>query len=97
MRCTLQITPSVDLNQWLKRLYTQLYELTNQNSMRVPKIVKPTNKKTLLYNFWDKCDKQPLSLCNYAFNHCGCFFNLSSIVFSLKIPDFIEKTVLDSV
>ena len=36
-----EITPSVDL--WLKHLDTQL-----KNSMKVPKVVKPTNKKTLL-------------------------------------------------
>ena len=27
--------------------YTQLNEPTNQNSIKVPKVVKPTNKKTL--------------------------------------------------
>ena len=27
---------------------TQLNELTNQNSIKVPKVAKPTNKKTLL-------------------------------------------------
>ena len=26
---------------------------TNQNSIRVPKVVKPVNKKTLFYNFGD--------------------------------------------
>ena len=35
--------------QWLKRLDTQLNEPINQNSIKVPKVVKPTNKKTLLY------------------------------------------------
>ena len=34
-----QITPSVNYNQWLKRLNTQLNELTNQNSMKVSKVV----------------------------------------------------------
>ena len=33
---------------WLKRLDTQLNEQTNQNLMKVPKVVKPTNKKTPL-------------------------------------------------
>ena len=41
----MMITPSVDFNQWLKRLETN--EPTNQNSIKVPKVVKPTNKKTL--------------------------------------------------
>ena len=38
-----------DYNQWLKRLDTQLNEPTNQNSRKVPKVVKSTNKKTLYY------------------------------------------------
>ena len=42
-----QITPSVYYNYWLNRLETQLNEQTNQNS-KVPKVVKSTNKKTLL-------------------------------------------------
>ena len=39
-----KITPSVDYNHWLKCLDTQLNEPTYQ---KVPKVVKPTNKKTL--------------------------------------------------
>ena len=37
---------SVDYKQWLKRLGTQLNKPTNQSSIRVPKVVKPTNKIT---------------------------------------------------
>ena len=40
-----KITPSVYLNQWLKPLDTQPNEKTNQNSIKVPKVVMPTNKK----------------------------------------------------
>ena len=43
-----KITPTVDYNLWLKRLDTQLNEPSNQNSINVPKFVKPMNKKTLL-------------------------------------------------
>ena len=43
-----KITPSVDYNYWLKRLDTQLNKTTNQNSLEVPKVVMPKNKKTLL-------------------------------------------------
>ena len=39
---------SVDLNYWLNRLDTQLNKPTHQNSIKVSKVVKPTNKKTLL-------------------------------------------------
>ena len=41
-----KITLSVDFNLWLKRLDTKLSKPTNQNSIKVPKVVKPTNKKT---------------------------------------------------
>ena len=40
------ITHSVDYNQLLKRLYTQLNEPTNQNKIKVPKEVN--DKKKLL-------------------------------------------------
>ena len=40
-----QITPSVDFNYWLKLLDTQLNEQPNQNSIKVLKVVEPTNKK----------------------------------------------------
>ncbi len=44
------LTPSVDYNKWLKYLDTQLNELTNKNSIKIPKVfnVKPTNKKKTL-------------------------------------------------
>ena len=34
--------------EFLKRLNIQLNESTNQNSLKLPKVVKPKNKKTLL-------------------------------------------------
>ena len=40
--------PSVDFDQWLKRLETQTDESNNQNSIKDPKVVKPTNKNLLL-------------------------------------------------
>ena len=45
--------PFVNFNQWLKCLYTQLNKPTNQNLIKVLKVVKITNKKTLLLNFGD--------------------------------------------
>ena len=35
-------------NYWLKSLETQLNEPNIQNSLKVPKVVKQTNKETLL-------------------------------------------------
>ena len=52
-----KITPSVDYNLWLKRLDPQLTEPTNQNSKKIPKVVEPSNKKTLLKSFGGKCNK----------------------------------------
>ena len=43
-----KIIPSVEYIKWLT-----LEEPTIQNSMKVPKVVKPTNKKALLENFGD--------------------------------------------
>ena len=39
--------PFCRYNQWLNRLDTQHNELTNRNLIKVPKVVKPTNKKAL--------------------------------------------------
>ena len=41
-----KITLFVDYNKWLKRLDIQLNEPTNQNLIKVSKVVKPANKKT---------------------------------------------------
>ena len=43
-----QYFPSEDCNQWLKRLDIQLNEPTNQNSIKVLKVVKLTTKKTIV-------------------------------------------------
>ena len=43
-----KITSFVDYNKRLKRFDTQLYGPTNQNSVKVPKVGKSTNKKRLL-------------------------------------------------
>ena len=41
-----KITSSANYNYWLKHLDTKFIEPTNKNSIKVPKLVKPTNKKT---------------------------------------------------
>ena len=46
-----KITPSIDYNYLLKSFDTQPLKPTNQNSIKVPKVDKPTNKKTSLCNF----------------------------------------------
>ena len=43
-----KITPSVGYTYWIKRLNTQLNKPTNQNLVKVPTVVRPTHKKTLL-------------------------------------------------
>ena len=47
-----KITPSVDYNSWLKCLDTQLNESTNQNSLKVPKVVSPMNEKNVITKLW---------------------------------------------
>ena len=39
--------PFVDKNKMIKHLNTQLNKPTNQNSIKFPKVVEPTNKKML--------------------------------------------------
>ena len=43
-----KVTPSETYNKCMKRVDTEPYEPTNQNSMKVLKVVKQTNKKTLI-------------------------------------------------
>ena len=40
-----KITTSLDFNYWLKHLGTQLNKTANQNSLTVPKVVKPMKIK----------------------------------------------------
>ena len=46
--CILRMMSIVDYNEWLKRWNTELNKPTNKNFMKVPKVVKPTNKKVFL-------------------------------------------------
>ena len=46
-----KITPTLDNKYWLKRLATELVKELNQNSIKVPTVFKPRNKKRLLQNF----------------------------------------------
>ena len=55
------ITSSVDYNLRLKRLDTQLNEATNQNSRKVPKVIKLTNKNMLLKSLWTSVINSPMS------------------------------------
>ena len=40
-----KIIPSVDYNQWLKHLDTQIDEPTNQNSIKIPQSFRANDKK----------------------------------------------------
>ena len=51
----------VDYNFWLKCLDTQLIESTNKKLLKVPKVVKPTNRKTLLVTVGTSVINSPLS------------------------------------
>ena len=56
-----KIIPTVDYNLWLKRLDIQLNEPTNQNSLKVPKVVKSTNKKMCYKTFETREINNPMS------------------------------------
>ena len=45
--------PICRLQVVVERLDPQLNELTNENSIKVPQVVKPTNEKMSSYNFED--------------------------------------------
>ena len=47
-----KVIPFVDKTRWLKHLYTQLNKPTNQNSIKVPKIVKLTNGENVNIKLW---------------------------------------------
>ena len=42
-----KIIHKIDYKQWFKRLNTHFNEPINQNQIKVPKIIKRTNKKIL--------------------------------------------------
>ena len=73
---THKIAPAVDINQWLKRSNTQLNKPTNQNSVKVPKVVRPTNKKRY-------CKTLGTIVINSSL---GMYINLYVIVLFLQIP-----------
>ena len=50
---TIKKNSSLEYNKWLKRLNAQLNEPTNHYTLKVPKVFKPTNKKTLYTTFGD--------------------------------------------
>ncbi len=47
-----KITSSIYYNYRLKRMDTKLNYPTNQNSIKVPKVVEPTNKRTIIIELW---------------------------------------------
>ena len=56
-----KITRSVDYNLLLKRLDTRLSEPTNQNLIKVPKVVNPTNNKLCNKTFGTSVINNPIS------------------------------------
>ena len=44
--------PSVDYNQQLTRFDIQLNATSNENSIKLTKVVKPTNKKNVITKPW---------------------------------------------
>ena len=80
-------------NQWLKRMGTQFDKSTYQKSLKVPKVVEPTNKKTLFWNFGDK----KLHF-YFAFHYLSSnFFILFSICLNLcSLQNLIKICMIES-
>ena len=72
-----KITHSVDYNWLLKNVDTQLNGSTNKNSIKLPTVVKPKNKKTLFVDL--SVIKKPLS-----FSSLVIFFQLFSLITEKK-------------
>ena len=68
-----KIYPYVDYNWWLKRMGTQRNEPTNQNSIKIPIVVKPMNRKRYYKTLGNSVIMSPPSLVfNYMkFNKSG--------------------------
>ena len=49
----------IQFKQWMKCLDTELHVPSNRNSKIVPKVDKPTNKKTLYKTLGNQYNKQP--------------------------------------
>ena len=55
-----KITPSIKLQLMVETFgHSSKWSKQSQNSKKVPKVVKLTNKKMLLQDFGDFCNKQP--------------------------------------
>ena len=75
------IDPSIDYNEWFKRLDTQLHESTNQNSIIVLKVVRPTNKNTFNKTLETRVINRT--------SHPGCTLSLFHKIKNVKITPFV--------
>ena len=92
---THKITPSVDLNQWLKRLNTQLNKPINQNSLTSPKLLSQRMRKRYCKTLGTDVINSPLlpcSLANQSFmnNFMVTTGGLFAIYTRLPNPGFID-------
>ena len=78
---------SVDYNQWLKRLDNQPNKPTNLNSIKIAKVVKPMNNKTLFKTLGTSVINSPMSLPSLKFTYSHNYWTW----FLLK-KDFNEWT-----
>ena len=78
------ITPSVNYNSgWNVWVLNDL--------IKAPKVVVPTNKKTLSWNFWDQCNKQSIGPSLSGYIDRGKFVvNLGSYYEPHSISLFIQ-------
>ena len=67
------ITSFVDYNYCLKRLYTKLHEPTNQNLVKFPKVVEPTNGKRYNKTLGTSVINSPMSSPSLGFTSIYAF------------------------
>ena len=76
---------------------TQLYESTCQNSLKVSKVVKPTNKKTYLKTLWIIVINSPLSpLSGFQRKASSIIQESENTIFYARIYKYIKLLQIDS-
>ncbi len=74
-----KITPSVEKKFVAETSEHSTFWINQSKFPKGPKVVKPTNKKTLMLNFGDQCNKQPI---------------VSSLSLSLSLSDLFGHSII---
>ena len=88
-----KVIPSVDYNQWLIVLDTQLDEPTNPNSIKFPKVVMQINKKRYFKSLvtFDDNDHHPSPFKNRRISITAVFFQKRSGIISNLLDCYLTN------